>query len=123
MTRAICFITAIGITSRHCAGKFQPGLQTRADVELQSARIRLNKPRETCFKHYENCKINRRCSVCAADGANRFCLLLPVNRALAVARSDWRAGVSSLTNGQRCAEITATCVESLDKQEPNNYHK
>lgn len=82
---SISFITAIAITNRHCAGKFQSGTQTRAGVEMQSARIRFNQPRETRFKHHENYKINRRCSVCAANGTNRFCLLLPVKWALAFA--------------------------------------
>jgi len=84
-TNPICFATATAITSRHCAGKFQSRIHTRPDMEMQSARIRFNQPRETRFKHHENCKINHRCSVCAADGTNRFCLLLPVNGALAVA--------------------------------------
>jgi hypothetical protein len=84
-TNPICFTMATAITSRHCAGKFQSCLQTRAGVEVQSARIRFNQPRETRFKLHENCKINHRCSVCAAHGTNRFCLLLPVNWALAVA--------------------------------------
>jgi hypothetical protein len=45
----ICFTMATAITSRHCAGKLQSGIQTRAGVGMQSVRIRFNQPRETRF--------------------------------------------------------------------------